>query len=53
MSNLATAVLNALDKTKRPVLVACFNELHQQLAVESGVIAASAIAELVGSGGHS
>lgn len=53
VSNLATAVLNALDKTKRPVLVACFNELHQQLAVESGVIAASAIAELVGSGGHS
>jgi lipid-A-disaccharide synthase len=53
VSHLATAVLNALDKAKRPALVACFNELHQQLAVESGVIAASAIAELVGSGGHS
>jgi lipid-A-disaccharide synthase len=52
-SHLATAVLNALDKAKRPALVACFDELHQQLAVESGVIAASAIAELVGSGGHS
>lgn len=53
VSHLATAVLNALDKAKRPALVACFDELHQQLAVESGVIAASAIAELVGSGGHS
>jgi lipid-A-disaccharide synthase len=53
VSHLATAVLNALDKAKRPALVACFNELHQQLAVESGVIAASAIAKLVGSGGHS
>jgi lipid-A-disaccharide synthase len=53
VSHLATAVLNALDKAKRPALVACFNELHQQLAVESGVIAASAIAEVVGSGGHS
>ncbi len=53
VSHMATAVLNALDKAKRPALVACFNELHQQLAVESGVIAASAIAELVGSGGHS
>lgn len=53
VSHLATAVLDALDKAKRPALVACFNELHQQLAVESGVIAASAIATLVGSGGHS
>lgn len=53
VSHLAAAVLDALDKAKRPTLVACFDELHQQLAVESGVIAASAIAELVGSGGHS
>lgn len=53
VSHLATAVLDALDKAKRPALVACFDELHKQLAVESGVIAASAIAELVGSGGHS
>jgi lipid-A-disaccharide synthase len=53
VSHLATAVLNALDKAKRPALVACFNELHQQLAVESGVIAASAIAKVVGRGGHS
>jgi lipid-A-disaccharide synthase len=52
-SHLATAVLNALDKAKRPALVACFDELHQQLAVESGVIAASAIAKVVGRGGHS
>jgi lipid-A-disaccharide synthase len=53
VSHLATAVLNALDKAKRPALVACFDELHQQLAVESGVIAASAIAKVVGRGGHS
>lgn len=53
VSHLATAVLDALDAAKRPALVACFDELHQQLAVESGVIAASAIAKLVGSGGHS
>ena len=52
VSQLATAVLDALDDAKRPALVACFDELHQQLAVESGVIAASAIAGLVGNGGH-
>ncbi|MDG2501966.1 MAG: lipid-A-disaccharide synthase [Porticoccaceae bacterium] len=50
---LAAAVLGVLDETKRSALVACFDELHQQLEVESGVIAASAIAELVGLGGHS
>ncbi len=53
VSNLSAAVLNALDEAQRPALVACFDELHQQLAVESGVIAATAIAALVSSGGHS
>ena len=49
-SMLAPAVLDALDQGKRPALVACFDELHQQLAVESGAIAAAAITELVNTG---
>ena len=47
VSHLSAAVLEALDETKRSALVASFDQLHQQLAVESGDIAATAIAELV------
>ena len=50
VSELAPAVLDALDQTKREALVASFDTLHQQLAVESGAIAATAIVELVNSG---
>ena len=50
VSHLSAAVLEALDETKRSALVASFDQLHQQLAVESGDIAATAIAELVSVG---
>ena len=50
VSELAPAVLDALDQTKHQALVASFDALHQQLAVESGAIAATAIAELVNIG---
>jgi lipid-A-disaccharide synthase len=53
VSELAPAVLDALDQTKREALVASFDILHQQLAVESGAIAATAIAELVNTGSAS
>jgi lipid-A-disaccharide synthase len=53
VSELAPAVLDALDQTKREALVASFDTLHQQLAVESGVIAATAIVELVNTGSAS
>ena len=53
VSELAPAVLDALDQTKREALVASFDTLHQQLAVESGAIAATAIVELVNSGSAS
>ncbi len=53
VSELAPAVLDALDQTKREALVASFDTLHQQLAVESGAIAATAIVELVNTGSAS
>ncbi len=53
VSELAPAVLDALDQSKCPALVASFDVLHQQLAVESGAIAATAIAELVNTGSAS
>jgi lipid-A-disaccharide synthase len=53
VSELAPAVLDALDQSKCPALVTSFDVLHQQLAVESGAIAATAIAELVNTGSAS
>lgn len=49
-SNLSAAVLAALDKSKRSELAAVFAKLHDQLAVESGDIAAAAIVDLVSAG---
>ena len=49
-SNLSAAVLAALDKSKRSKLAAVFDKLHDQLAVESGDIAAAAIVDLVSAG---
>ncbi len=45
--NLAAAVIEAFEPERREALVTEFDELHQQLAVDSGAIAAEAIAELV------
>ena len=45
--NLAAAVIDAFEPERREALVAEFDELHHQLAVDSGAIAAEAIAELV------
>jgi lipid-A-disaccharide synthase len=47
VENLVAAVIDAFDVKKRESLVAQFEDLHQQLAVESGAIAAQAIAELM------
>jgi len=47
VANLVAAVSEAFEPANSQTLVAEFEDLHQQLAVQSGAIAAQAIAELV------
>ena len=48
IEKLSAAVVQALDPSARDELIAEFTELHQQLRLESGAIAAEAIAEVLG-----
>jgi lipid A disaccharide synthetase len=47
-ANLVAAVVQAFDPEQQQAVIAEFEQLHQQLRVDSGALAAAAIAEVLG-----
>lgn len=47
LENLSTQVMAAFDQGNANALIADFNHFHQQLAIDSGRVAATAIADLI------
>jgi lipid-A-disaccharide synthase len=47
VENLVAAVVRAFDASEQQPVIAEFNQLHQQLKVDSGTLAAQAIAEVL------
>ena len=47
-ANLVAAVVQAFDPEQQQAVIAEFEQLHQQLSVDSGALAAAAIAEVLG-----
>jgi len=47
VDNLVSAVVQAFDPLEQQAVIAEFEQLHQQLTVDSGTLAAAAIGEVL------